>query len=115
MNEEKMNTTLSNQKGHKTDTDIIIQPFLPMIEDTMNKCSNGKDTINTASTCTRVIRKKFMCIMLLMILTIIALNFFNTVTDKLSQENVQDIYQTMTQMIRKIPQIGYNASNNITN
>jgi hypothetical protein len=112
MNEENINTRLSNKNGQNMESEIIIQPFLPMIEDTMKKCKNTQDTINN-DTCTRFVRKKFMCIILFLIMIIIGINFFNTITEKLSQENVQDIYKTMTQMMKKIPQVAYNISKNV--
>lgn len=103
-----------SNKTHKNDTDIIIHSFTPML-DTLHQTMNKYDHDNADSTCTRFLRKKFYCIVIFLILLIVAMNFFNTVTEKLSQENVQDIYGTVVQVLKKIPNYLIPKAKNITN
>jgi hypothetical protein len=108
----KINKKVSN-KTHKDDTDVYIHSFTPMLETLQNM--NKNDNSIADSTCTRFVRKKFMCIVLLLITVMVIMNFFNTVTEKLSQENVQDIYGTMVQVMKKIPQLMTTKAKNSTN
>lgn len=111
--DDNIDKKLSN-KPHKKDTDVYIHSFTPML-DTLQNLSAKNDNDIADSTCTRFVRKKFLCIILFLVTIMVIMNFFNTVTEKLSQENVQDIYGTMVQVIKKIPQFMISKSKNGTN
>ena len=113
MNEESNIIKNLSNKTHKNDSDIIIDSLSPMLE--TFQIMNKNDNRNADSTCTRFVRKKFMCIIVFLITFMVAINFFNTITEKLSQENVQDIYGTMVQLMKKIPQLSILRVKNITN
>lgn len=106
----KINKNLSN-KTHKDDTEVYIHSFTPML-DTFQKMNDNQIA---DSTCTRFIRKKFFCIIVFLITLIVIMNFFTTVTEKLSQDNVQDIYGMIGQIMKKIPQYLIPNTKNITN
>lgn len=102
MNQDLTKSEKMSNKTHKTDTDIFIHSFTPMLDTLQNINKNDNNVAD--STCTRFIRKKFMCIIIFLFTLIVIMNFFNTVTEKLSQENVQDIYGSLIQIVKKIPQ-----------
>jgi hypothetical protein len=106
----KINKNLSN-KTPKDDTEVYIHSFTPML-DTFQKMNDNQIA---DSTCTRFIRKKFFCIIVFLITLIVIMNFFTTVTEKLSQDNVQDIYGMIGQIMKKIPQYLIPNTKNITN
>jgi hypothetical protein len=106
----KTNKNLSN-KTPKDDTEVYIHSFTPML-DTFQKMNDNQIA---DSTCTRFIRKKFFCIIVFLITLIVIMNFFTTVTEKLSQDNVQDIYGMIGQIMKKIPQYLIPNTKNITN
>jgi hypothetical protein len=93
------NKKLSNKQP---ETDIFIHSFTPML-DTLHQNLNIDNSND--SLCTRFIRKKFFCIMCFFMVIIICMHFFNTVTEKLSQNDVQQIYRGMAQVIKKISKL----------
>jgi hypothetical protein len=107
MNKDIILKNLSN-KEDSLDTDTIIHSFTPMLDTLQNTIKN--DNKNDDSTCTRIVRKKFICIIIFLLTLIVFMNLFNTVTEKLSQDDVQEIYQSLTKFIRKIPPITTRAN-----
>jgi Fe2+ transport system protein B len=107
--EDNIDKKVSNMT-HQKDTDIYMHSFTPML-DTLQNLNNKNDSNIADSTCTRFVRKKFMCIILFLVTIMVIMNFFTTVTEKLSQENVQDIYGTMVQVIKKILPNAKNGTN----
>jgi hypothetical protein len=97
MNEE--NKIHKNLSTHQIDNDVVIDSFSPMLDTLQNM--NRKNPAD--STCTRFIRRKFFCIVVFFLSAIMAMNFLSTVLEKLSQDDVQQIYRSMTQLIKKIP------------
>jgi hypothetical protein len=107
MNEDNILRNVPN-KEHFLNTDTIIHSFTPMLDNLQNiKNDNRTDD----STCTRFVRKKFVCIIIFLLTLMVFMNFFNTITEKLSQDDVQQIYKSMLKYMKKIPQV---MSNNIT-
>jgi hypothetical protein len=59
-------------------------------------------TSNNDSLCTRFIRKKFICIIVFLFVCITALNCFTTITEKLSENHVSELYSIISQNINKM-------------
>jgi ABC-type phosphate/phosphonate transport system permease subunit len=100
MNEDNI---LKNVSIKDPNPDTFIHSFTPML-DTLQHFQK-KDNRNDDSTCTRFVRKKFICIIIFLLTLMVCLNFFNTVTEKLSQDDVQQIYKGMSRFMRKMPQL----------
>lgn len=83
-------------------SEIFIHSFTPMLEKTVENMNKNADQNPTDSTCTRFVRKKFICIIVFFMAIITMLNFFGAVTEKLSEENVQQIYRGLSTIMKKI-------------
>ena len=106
MNEESK--IHKNLQTHQNDNDVIIDSLSPMLDTLQNM--NRKNPAD--STCTRYIRRKFFCIIVFVLCTIMIVNFMNTVMEKLSQDDVQQIYRSITQLVKKLPFQLVNSRNN---
>jgi Fe2+ transport system protein B len=53
------------------------------------------------SKCTRFIRKKFACIIIFLLLFIAVFEFFKTVTEKLSEDHVNNLYNLFSKSLDK--------------
>jgi hypothetical protein len=83
---------------NREESDSFLHNFTPMIDTLQNmNQSNPAD-----SACTKFIRKKFICICIFFMTVMTIMYFFTSVTEKLSQNDVQQIYRGFVQVIRKI-------------
>jgi hypothetical protein len=99
-------------KTNEDSTDITIHSFTPMLDQTlekMNKYDNPND-----STCTKFIRKKFICIIVLLMALITMMNLFGAITEKLSHQDVQQIYRGMAYVVKKVTNHDVSTKNNST-
>jgi hypothetical protein len=53
------------------------------------------------SKCTRFVRKKFVCIIIFLLFLIAMLEFFTTLTDKLSENHLSDIFILFSNILNK--------------
>ncbi len=98
-NLQNMNRRNPADSTHQDNKDVIMDSFAPMIDNLQN--INRRNPAD--STCIRCIRRKFFCIVLFFLSIIMVMNFMNTVLEKLSQEDVQQIYKSMTKLLKKLP------------
>ncbi len=124
----QIDNIIKNLPNKINEDDRKIDIETPMIQ-TTTQYNKTAERANVDSTCTRFVRKKFVCIIIFLMAIIAIMNFFGAVTEKLSQENVQQIYRGMAHIFHKfnhmyqnntlntmntlhfIPEIYYNASN----
>jgi hypothetical protein len=90
-----------------------IYSAIPMLQETIDDIKKPKEY---DSYCTRFARKKFVCIVIFCLLTITLLNFFTTVTEKMSDDQVSRMYSLLGKTLNKIysTPILYNQTNNET-
>jgi len=113
MNETNILKNLSNKDDHVLNTDTLIHSFTPMLDTLQN--INKNDNKSDDSTCTRFVRKKFICIIIFLLTLMVFMNFFNTITEKLSQDDVQQIYQSVAKFVMKIPLNLKSTNSTLTN
>jgi hypothetical protein len=86
---------------NRDESELFLHNFTPMIDTLQNMNKNNP----ADSTCTRVIRKKFFCICVFFMTIITIMYFCTTVVDKLSQNDIQHLYKSITQFARKFTPI----------
>jgi hypothetical protein len=84
---------------------------ITMFRDTIDNVIDSEAT-NDDSMCHRFLRKKFICIVIFFLACITALNAFTTVTEKLSDEHVSQIYSLLAKNIKKLSKTLTKMSNN---
>jgi len=103
MNEDNILKNLPIKDNQRLNTDTLIHSFTPML-DTLQNINKNDNRIDD-SACTRFIRKKFVCIIIFLLTLMVFMNFFNTITEKLSQDDVQQIYKSTVKYMKKITQL----------
>jgi hypothetical protein len=104
-NEDGAFRNVSNQPN---ESQSFIHNFTPMIDTLQNMNQNNP----ADSTCTKFVRKKFICICIFFMTLMTIMSLLTTITEKLSQNDVQQIYRGFVQVIRKVAPITY--KNNTT-
>jgi hypothetical protein len=87
-------------------SDIPYSATLPLMDTKIDVLNNND------SKCTRFMRKKFFCIIVILLFSIALFEFFTAITEKLSDNHISDIYSLFSNNLKKF--LDFNNKTNVT-
>lgn len=89
-------------------SELPISATIPLIDTKMDLINKNND-----SKCTRFMRKKFFCIIVILLFSIAMLEFFTAITEKLSDNHISNMYSFLSNNFKKyLDNVKYNITLN---
>ena len=96
--------------NRKDDTEANFDTFIPMINDSVKHFTQSN---NADSTCTRFIRKKFVCIIVFLISIITVCQLIDTILDKIPNHQFENITTLLSKFISHGLEVAQNSTLNL--